>query len=121
MYGELRLSRLNSLHSFGAAGFSLSKLVYGYMFGLNTAHNILYTQHWMALGCIHLHHCRSVCDASGLGNGQTWAGRLLPGAFVLVAVAAVLGVWTSPFLFPSCMNNPVLSALWEQTRFPVGR
>ncbi|KAH7182382.1 uncharacterized protein B0J16DRAFT_321163 [Fusarium flagelliforme] len=32
-YGELRLSRLNTLHRLGLAGFSLRSLVYGYMSG----------------------------------------------------------------------------------------
>ncbi|KAH6883572.1 hypothetical protein B0T10DRAFT_540140 [Thelonectria olida] len=32
-YGELRLSRLNSLYRFGAAGFSLHNAVYGFMSG----------------------------------------------------------------------------------------
>ncbi|KAH8749369.1 hypothetical protein F5883DRAFT_633601 [Diaporthe sp. PMI_573] len=108
-YSELRLSRLNSLYRFGAAGFSLDKLVYGYMSGSTRyttffAHNfgwllVIFIYITVVLSAMQVALATNKLGQDARFQGFSYGAALMSLAFVLVVVAVVLAVWLALFWF----------------------
>ncbi|EXL71844.1 hypothetical protein FOPG_12474 [Fusarium oxysporum f. sp. conglutinans race 2 54008] len=108
-YGELRLSRLNTLYRLGLAGFSLRNVVYGFMSG-----SVRYTTffernfRWILAVFVYVTVILSAMQValatdkfSNSDNFQqfSYGLALLSIAFVLAAVVTMLLVWWSLFWF----------------------
>lgn len=102
MYSELRLSCLNLLYCFGVAGFSLDKLVYSYM-SRSTRYTTFFACNfgWLLVIFIYVTVVLSAIQVAlatdrlrqdACFQGFSYGVVLMLMAFVLVVVAAVLGV-----------------------------
>lgn len=108
-YSELRVSRLNSLYHLGAAGFSLDKLIYGYI-SASTRYTTFFARNfgWLLVIFIYITVVLSAIQVAlatdKLGHNDRFQGfsygfALTSMGFVLMAVAVVLAVWLALFWF----------------------
>ncbi|KAL0937156.1 uncharacterized protein CTRU02_206887 [Colletotrichum truncatum] len=108
-YGELRLSRLNSLYRLGIAGFSLRNLVYGYMSG-SQRYTTFFQRNfgWILAVFVYVTVVLSALQVSlateRFGRDSRFQGfssgvALVALGFVLTAVGAALAVWLALFGF----------------------
>ncbi|KAH6866067.1 hypothetical protein B0T10DRAFT_502876 [Thelonectria olida] len=108
-YGELRLSRLNTLYRFGAAGFSIHNAVFGFMTG-STRYTTVFERNfgWILAVFVYISILLSamqVALATERFNSSiafqhfSFGIALLSIAFVFSAVAVMLLVWSALFWF----------------------
>lgn len=108
-YSELRLSRLNSLFRLGAAGFSINKVVYGYMSG-SKRYTTFFERNfgWFLIIFIYMSVFLSAMQVAlateQLGQDArfqalSYGVSLMSMGLVFLAVAAVLAVWVALFWF----------------------
>ncbi|KAK7582825.1 hypothetical protein V3481_012123 [Fusarium oxysporum f. sp. vasinfectum] len=108
-YGELRLSRLNTLYRLGLAGFSLRNVVYGFMSG-SVRYTTFFERNfgWILAVFVYITVVLSAMQValatdrfSNSANFQqfSYGLALLSIAFVLAAVVIILFVWWSLFWF----------------------
>ncbi|KAI5460665.1 hypothetical protein BGZ63DRAFT_387596 [Mariannaea sp. PMI_226] len=108
-YGELRLSRLNSLYRFGAAGFSLHNIVYGFM-SESTRYTTFFERNfgWILAVFVYVSIILSamqVALATEKFNNNirfqhfSYGIALFSIAFVLLIVAMILAVWLALFCY----------------------
>ncbi|VUC21218.1 unnamed protein product [Clonostachys rosea] len=108
-YGDLRISRLNSLYRFGYAGWSLHKLVHGFMSG-STRYTAFFESNfgWMLAVFVYLSVVLSAMQVAlatdRLGKDDSFQGfsygfSLLSISIVLGAIFLIFLVWVSLFWF----------------------
>ncbi|KAM6506763.1 hypothetical protein FALCPG4_018592 [Fusarium falciforme] len=108
-YSELRLSRLNTLYRFGAAGFSLRNVVYGFMSG-STRYTTFFKRNfgWILAVFVYMSVVLSGMQVAlateRFGDDIrfqqfSYGMALLSMSFVFAAVSAMLLVWSTLFCF----------------------
>lgn len=108
-YSELRLSRLNTLYRFGAAGFLLRNTVYGFM-SASTRYTTFFERNfgWILAAFVYISVVLSAMQVAlateRFGDDLrfqqfSYGIALVSMAFVLAAVAIMLLVWSTLFWF----------------------
>lgn len=108
-YGELRLSRLNSLYRWGAAGMSFRHVVYGFLSG-STRYNSFFERNfsWILVVLVYVTVILSAMQVglatddfqnSGWFQSLSYGVALGSICVVIIAVLVMFGVWTVLFAF----------------------